>query len=135
MFFTTIEDSLDQPDDQVWSPSLDQRLREISASGPVVFGFITEGGTGTHGFTLYKDGNRTRMWLVQSGELMANEGTPIPEEKECFGKGGPFDEEQGLLMLMGKLCVPFDTLDGIDFQVFPSLFLPPFSSPFSESAE
>ncbi|MEI8373725.1 MAG: tetratricopeptide repeat protein [Planctomycetota bacterium] len=117
MFFTSME-SLDQPDNQVWSPSLDQRLREISASGATVFGFITEGASGTHGFTLYQNGNRKRMWLVQSGNLLADEGTPLPEEKECFGKGGPFDEEQGLLMLMEKICVPFDTLDRIEFQLF-----------------
>ena len=89
MFFTTIEESLDQPDDQVWSPSLDQRLREISASG-LVFGLITEGGTGTHGFTLYKDGNRTRMWLVQSGELMADEGTPNSRRKGVLRKRRAF---------------------------------------------
>ncbi len=135
MFFTSAE-SLELPDDQVWIPSLDQRLREISATGTTVFGFITEGGSGTHGFTLYENGNRRRMWLVQMGdEVVANEGAPLPEEKECFGKGGPFDPEHGLLRLMEEICVPFDTLDKIEFQVFPSLFIPPLSSFFSEPAE
>ena len=134
LFFTSTP-SVELPDDQVWIPSLDQRLREISATGATVFGFITEGGSGTHGFTLYENGNRRRMWLVQSGNVVADEGAPLSEEKECFKKDDPFEEEQGLLMLMEKICVPLATLDKIEFQVFPSLFLPPLSSFFSESAE
>ncbi len=117
MFFTTVELLDDQPDDQLWCPLLDQRLREISASG-TVFGLITEGASGTHGFTLYRNGNLKRIWLVQGGNLLADEGAPLPEEKECFGKREPFDKEQGILRLMEKICVPFDTLDQIEFQVF-----------------
>ncbi len=105
------------PHAEVWSPAIDRALRAISASGAPVFGFITEGGTGTHGFTLYRSGSRIRMRLVQGGSVLADEGAPLPEEKECFGHGGPFDQEQGLLRLVERLSVPLDALDAATFQV------------------
>jgi hypothetical protein len=113
--------SLDSPrhtEDQLWSPTLDEMLRQISAEGSPVFGFITEGGSGTHGFTLYRNGNRERMWLVQGNEAAVDEGVPLPEEQECFGNGGPLDAEQGLLLLTERLCVPVEALDRTKFLVF-----------------
>ena len=64
------------------------------------------------------------MRLVQGGSLLADEGAPLPEEEECFGYGGPFDQEQGLLMLVERLCVSLDSLDEATFQVFGTRAVP-----------
>ena len=60
LLFTSL-DSVKQPDNSLWSPTIDKALCEISGSGAFVFGLITEGATGLHGFTTYQKGARTQV--------------------------------------------------------------------------
>lgn len=97
----------------LWSDSLDAILREKSANGGV-FGFVTEGASGTHGFTWYDKCDLRRAYLYQDGQVLLDEGKPLLAESEIDES----DQEQRLLLLMEKLCVSFATLVGVEFQMF-----------------
>ncbi len=97
----------------LWSTSLDAILREKSAKGGRVFGFVTEGASGTHGFTWYENGDLRRAFLYQEGQILFDEGEPLTAESEIHES----DQEQRILLLMEKLCVSFASLDGVEFRV------------------
>ena len=117
MFFVSL-DSLEAGDapmqSGLWSASLDAALREKSANGGRVFGFVTEGASGTHGFTWYENGDLTRAYLYQEGQIVFDEGSPLSAESDIHES----DQEQRILLLMERLCVRFADLDGVEFQVF-----------------
>ncbi|NQU22850.1 MAG: hypothetical protein HQ567_16350 [Candidatus Nealsonbacteria bacterium] len=115
MFFVSL-DSLESDElptqTGLWAPTLDVVLRQMSSSGGHVFGFVTEGASGTHGFTWYEDGELRRAYLWQEGKVVINDGEPLSHEADMD------DEEQRILHLMEKLCVGFESLADAKFQVF-----------------
>jgi len=102
----------------LWGPFLtaDQKAMElISKEGPVLT-LMLEGSSGTYAFEYFRDGSRVRARMEQGGEVLSEEGGPLPEELEASRDSRT--GEQTLLKLMEKLTIPFDRLPGVDYKVY-----------------
>lgn len=80
-----------------------------------VFQVVLEGTSDTAGFGWWVGGERVRDWLHQGGELLRNEGDPLPGEKKAFAGR---DREQAVLKLMTELTVSFKKLAGITYRMY-----------------
>lgn len=100
-------------EDSIWSAQLDAALARLSRSSRV-YSFLTEGTSGTHGFSWYVGGARRRLWLWQAGSLVMEMGAPLQEEDDAAAEDP--DGEQMLFALMEKLTGVF--LDDVLAQRF-----------------
>jgi hypothetical protein len=86
-----------------------------------IFQMTLEGASGTAGFTWWSGGKVVRSWMCQDGEVVTNEGKPLPAEKKAFVKN---DGEQGVLQMLLSLTVPWKELQATEFRMysFPEFF-------------
>jgi hypothetical protein len=87
-------------EDSIWSAQVDRVLAELSCTNRI-YSFLTEGTSSTHGFSWYAGGNRRRMRLWQEGEIVLEDGLPLPEEGSVVVED--WDEEGRLFMLLEAL--------------------------------
>ena len=75
---------------------------------------ILEGASGTAGFEWFRDGTLLRRWLVQEGQIMQDEGDPLPEED-----GAPADDpEARVLLVLERLALSLGTLDSVEYTLY-----------------
>jgi hypothetical protein len=86
-----------------------------------IFQMNLEGASGTAGFTWWAGGKVVRDWMCQDGEVVTNEGKPLPAEKKAFAKK---DSEEGVLEMLMALTVPWKKLLATEFRMyaFPDFF-------------
>jgi hypothetical protein len=80
-----------------------------------VFQMILEGASGTAGFTWYTCGGLARDWMRQDGEIIKDEGNPLPEEQNAFADQ---DDEQAVWQLLVALTLPYEKLEAIRYQMY-----------------
>jgi hypothetical protein len=82
-----------------------------------VFEMILEGASDTAGFTCYSGGKLKRDWMSQEGEVIKDEGAPLPEEKKAFGKSKR-DGEQAVLALAEALTLPYEKWESAEYTLY-----------------
>ena len=99
----------------IWGPMLVAdpiALAELSRGGAAMT-LLLEGASGTAGFEWFVDGELRRRWLVQAGELIEDEGEPLPEEADA-----PLDDEGRALHLLDRLALPVERLGAVDYTLY-----------------
>lgn len=81
----------------------------------VAFQMILEGTSDTAGFTLWKNGKVIRQWMRQAGEMVKEEGDPLPEEKDAFADD---DDEQAVLQLLERFTLPMEKFMNAPYQMY-----------------
>jgi hypothetical protein len=82
--------------------------------GGAALTLMLEGASGTAGFEWFRDGHLLRRWLVQSGEVIDDEGDPLPEEAEAPDD----DHEARVLYLLGRLALSVGALGDADYTLY-----------------
>jgi hypothetical protein len=80
-----------------------------------VFQLMLEGASDTAGFTWWSGGKMVRDWMRQAGEVIKNEGAPLPQEKKAFANK---DDEQAVLQLLMSLTMPLKKLQAVEYQLY-----------------
>lgn len=102
------------PVGSLWSNNVLQLLRESSAGGRRAFGVIMSQRSSNFGFSLHEDGAHRRSYLEQHGEVVVDEGAPLPEEKFAEGQ----DKQVALFQLMSDLAIPYRQFEAVRFHYF-----------------
>jgi hypothetical protein len=76
---------------------------------------VLEGASATAGFTWRTGGRTVRDWMRQGGDVVKDEGEPLPEEQSAFTGA---DDEQAILRLLESLTLPYDRLESVEYQMF-----------------
>ncbi len=101
----------------IWGPFLvadPDALARQSSDGGGALTLILEGASGTAGFEWFRDGTLLRRWLVQEGQIMQDEGDPLPEED-----GAPADDpEARVLLVLERLALSLGTLDSVEYTLY-----------------
>lgn len=84
--------------------ALRQGLERASEGGEAVFWF-TEGTTGACGFMVFADGRCLRSWQEIEGEVVENEGAPLPGEAPGLFGDEP-DSERDEWTVVGAIVEP-----------------------------
>lgn len=92
----------------------DEALAKIAKTADV-FQMMLAGSSDTAGFTVWRGGKVIRDWLRQQGDLIKNEGPPLPAEKKAFAKN---DDEGAVLDLLSALTLPSRDLAGLQFELY-----------------
>jgi hypothetical protein len=100
----------------IWGPFLaadPDAVTRLSRGGAALT-LMLEGASGTAGFEWFRDGTLLRRWLVQAGEIIHDEGDPLPEEGE-----DPDDDLEGrVLHLLGRLAPSLGRLDAVEYTLY-----------------
>lgn len=80
------------------------------------FAFVLEGTSDTYLFEWWAEGVRKRKRLSQAGEVVIDEGKPLPGEKAIFRAEA--DEEERVFALIEKLTLPVRRLMQPTYHVF-----------------
>jgi len=79
-----------------------------------VFQLVLEGASDTAGFSWWT-GRLVRDWMRQAGDVVKDEGKPLPQEKKAFAGN---DDEQAVLSLLTRLTLPYERLEAVEYEVF-----------------
>ena len=99
----------------IWGPFLvadPVALADLSRGGSALT-LMLEGASGTAGFEWFRNGRLRRRWLVQAGDVIHDEGEPLPEEAEV-----PDDPEARVLALLGRLALSVDVLADAEYILY-----------------
>jgi hypothetical protein len=99
----------------IWGPFLVAEPDAVAhlSRGGAALTLILEGASGTAGFEWFRDGHLLRRWLVQSDDMIHDEGDPLPEEEDA-----PDDREARVLNLLGRLVLSVGALDGVEYTLY-----------------
>jgi hypothetical protein len=100
----------------IWGPFLvaDPDAMARLSSGGSALTLILEGASGTAGFEWFRDGALRRRWLDQGGDLIHDEGDPLPEED-----GAPTNDREGrVLFLLQRLTLPLGSLADAEYTLY-----------------
>ena len=100
----------------IWGPLLfadSDALARLSRGGAAMT-LMLEGASGTAGFDWYRDGILLRRWLVQEGNVIHDEGDPLPEESEAALD----DDESRVLLLLERLVLPLGALADAQYTLY-----------------
>jgi hypothetical protein len=84
------------------------------SAGRSIVSLILGGASSTYGFTLFRDGVLVRQVVDQEGEMIADSGDPLPEERDLDDY--PYAEAR-ILEIVSRLTVPLDTFDSVAFEI------------------
>lgn len=93
----------------------DDDLAKASRNSEIL-SFLMEGASGSYMFEWWENGKPIRKRFTQAGEIVLNDGTPLPQEKAIF-ENEP-DEEEQIFALIDELTLPFQQLSAPTFHVF-----------------
>jgi hypothetical protein len=100
----------------IWGPFLvaDPDAVAHLSSGGAALTLMLEGASGTAGFEWFRDGTLRRRWLAQAGDVIHDEGDPLPEEEDA-----PDDDHEGrVLYLLDRLALPLGSLGDVEYTLF-----------------
>src|SRR5262249_47406781 len=100
----------------IWGPFLvaDPDAVAHLSRGGAALALMLEGASGTAGFEWFRDGALLRRWLVQAGDIIHDEGDPLPEESEA-----PDDDHEGrVLDLLGRLALSVGALGEVEYTLY-----------------
>jgi hypothetical protein len=104
---------------ELWSPQVEGVLRAASKISSPMFGFLIWGMEGRFGFSAYHNGRRVRLRLVDRGNVRKDQGRRLAEEAASEEDADVELSEEGLLLLMERVCLPFERLSNAEFQLYP----------------
>jgi hypothetical protein len=100
----------------IWGPFLVAGPDAVArfSRGGAALTMMLEGASGTAGFEWFRDGTLLRRWLVQEGDIIHDEGEPLPEEAEA-----PWDDhERRVLFLLERIAQPLRRLAEAQYTLY-----------------
>ena len=80
-----------------------------------VVGWVCEGASGSYGLTVFDAGGKRREVMVGDGEILLNDGEPIPEES-CINWNDAWEDD--ILDIAGRIGAEYDSLSDREYTVF-----------------